>query len=113
MPMPNMRDVLRGIGRRVTVQVIKQKTVDHEAVQQGVALSRLSVVLTPMPARKIAIKPEGQRKWKWWTCTSSAQLRLGWFLKADKDERRLYEVMEEEDWGQARVFTYGVAEAPR
>ena len=111
--MPNMRDALRGMGRRVTVQVVKQKIVDHEAVQQGKSLERATVVLTPMPSRKISIKPEGQRLWKWWTCTSNVQLRLGWYLKADNDERKLYEVMEEEDWGQARVYVYGVAEAPR
>ena len=66
-----------------------------------------------MPARKIAIKPEGQRLWKWWTATTTVKLELGWFIRADKDGGRLYEVMEEEDWGQARVYSYGFAESPR
>ncbi len=111
--MPNMRDALRGIGRRVTCQVIKQKVVDHEAVQGGVELLRATLVLTPMTPRKIAIKPEGQRLWKWWTGTSSVKLALGWFLRVDKDAKKLYEVMEENDWGQARVYLYDFAEAPR
>ena len=111
--MPNMRDALRGIGRRVSVQIIKQKIVDHEAVQDGIDLLRASIVIVPMPARKIAIKPEGQRTWKWWSGTSSKKLELGWFLKADKDGKRIYEVMEEEDWGQARIYAYGFAESPR
>lgn len=111
--MPNMKDALRGIGRRVSVQIIKQKIVDHEAVQKPVDLMRVTIVLVPMPARKIAIKPEGQRLWKWWSGTSSVKLELGWYLKADKDGKRLYEVLEEEDWGQARIYAYGFAEAPR
>ncbi len=108
-----MRDAIRGIGRRVSVQVIKQKVVDHEAVQQGINLERVTIVLVPMPARNIVIKPEGQRKWKWWSGTSPVKLEVGWYLKPDKDTRKLYEVMEEEDFGQARVYIYGLAEAPR
>lgn len=111
--MPNMRDALRGIGRRVTVQVIKKKVIDREAVQQATDLMRATIVLVPMPARKIAIKPEGQRAWKWWSGTSSVKLELGWFLKVDRDGGKLYEVMEDEDWGQARIYAYGFAEAPR
>lgn len=111
--MPNMRDALRGIGRRVTVQVIKQRVVDHEAVQDPIDLMRATIVLVPMPARKIAIKPEGQRTWKWWEGTSTARLELGWFLRPDKDKKKLYEVMEDADWGQARVYAYQFAESPR
>lgn len=110
--MPNMRAPLRGLGRRVSVQLIKQKVVDHEAVQAGVDLERASMVLVPMPARKIAIKPEGQRKWKWWEATSTARLELGWYVKQDRDAK-LFEVMEASDWGQARVYQYELAEAPR
>lgn len=113
--MPSMRDALRGMTRRVTAQVIKQQVVDFEAVQTPRDLIRASLVLMPMPARKILIKPEGQRTWKWWEGTSTIPLELGWFLKIDKDRKvkRLYEVMEESDLSQARVYAYQFAEAPR
>lgn len=111
--MPSMRQALRGLGRRVTVQVVKQKIVDHEAVQDPRDLLRATVVLTPMTPRKIQIKPEGQRQWKWWTGTSTVKLELGWYLRPDKDQKKLYEVMEVADWGQARIYVYDFAEAPR
>lgn len=111
--MPNMRDGLRGFGRRISVQVIKQQVVDREAKQTHIDLMRASIVITPMPARKIAVKPEGQRHWKWWSGISSVKLELGWFLKPDRDGKKLYEVMEDEDWGQARIYAYGFAETPR
>jgi hypothetical protein len=111
--MPKMRQALKGLGRRVSCQVIKKKVLDHEAVQQGIALQRASILLSPMPARKIAVKPEGQRTWKWWSGISRTQLELGCFLKPDKDSRKLYEVMDSEDWSQAGIFNYGLAEAPR
>lgn len=110
--MPNMRDATRGMGRRLSCQVIKQEVVDREAVQAGVKILRATVVMTPMDARKIAIKPEGQRSWQWWTGTSTTRLELGWRLKADKDGRT-YEVMAENDWGDARVYLYDFAEAPK
>lgn len=114
MTFPNLRVAIRAVGgRRLTVQVVKQKVVDREAVQDGQELLRATVVLTPMTPRKIAVKPEGQRTWKWWTGTSSVPLELGWFLVPDKDRRKLYEVMESADWGQARVYVYDFAEAPR
>ena len=111
--MPNMRDALRGMTRRITVQVIKQKIVDREAVQDPRDLMRCSIVLVPMPPRKISIKPEGQRTWKWWEGTSSVKLEIGWYLKPDKDGKKLYEVMEDSDLSQARVYAYQFAEAPR
>lgn len=111
--MPNLRAPLRMMGRRVTVQIIQQQVVDGEAVQQGRDLERASIVLTPMTPQKIAIKPEGQRTWKWWTGTSTKRLKVGWYLKPDKDQGKLYEVMEFADWGQARVFVYEFAESPR
>lgn len=111
--MPNMRDAMRGLGRRVTVQVIKQKVVDREAVQDPRDILRATIVLTPMTPRKIIIKPEGQRSWKWWTGTSSVKLETGWYLRPDKDKKKLYEVMEVADWGQARAYVYDFAEAPR
>ena len=111
--MPHMKQGLRGLGRRITCQVIKQRVVDHEAVQAGVDMLRATVLMVPMPARKIAFKPEGQRTWKWWSGTSSTRLELGWYLKAANDGKRLYEVISQEDWSQARVYNYDFAEAPR
>ena len=111
--MPNMRDATRGLGRRVTVQVIRQVVEDHESVQKPVDLKRITIVLVPMPSKKIEIKPEGQRIWKWWMGTTTSKLELGSFLKIDKDKGKLYEVMEADDWGQARVFNYHLAESPR
>lgn len=111
--MPNMREALRGLTKRTGVQIIKQKLVDGEAVQQGQELERASIVMVPMPARKISIKPEGQRTWKWWDCTSTVKLELGWNLKDDRDPSRVFEVMELSDWSQAGVYAYELAENPQ
>jgi hypothetical protein len=111
--MPDMRAPLRGIGRRVTGQVIKQVVVDGEAKQEGQNLLRASVVLTPLDPREILIKPEGQRKWKWWKASSAVELNIGWFLIPDHDHLIKYEIMTLADWGQARVYLYDFVETPR
>lgn len=111
--MPSMRDALKGLTRRITVQIIKQKVVDHESVQDPRDIMRASILILPMPPQKIAIKPEGQRTWKWWEGTSTVKLELGWYLRPDKDKKKLYEVIEVSDWNQARVYSYQFAESPR
>lgn len=111
--MPNMRQALKGLGRRLSYQVIKQQVVDREAVQTSTKVMRASVVLTPMKPQAIAIKPEGQRTWKWWSGISATKLEVGWMLKPDGDGKRVYEVMEVADWSQARIYSYEFAEAPR
>ncbi len=112
--MPDLRAPLRAVGgRRITAQIVKPKVVDHQVQQNPQELLRATCVLTPMDAQKIAIKPEGQREWKWWSAASAQRLELGWFLLPDHDDRIKYEVMEVSDWGQARVYLYDFREAPR
>lgn len=111
--MPNMRQPIKGLGRRITCQVIKEKIVDRESVIEPRDILRTSIVMYPMPERKLLIKPEGQRDWKWWEGVSSKKLKLGWFIRPDKDKKKLYEVMSDSDFRQARFFAYQFAEAPR
>lgn len=112
--MPNMTAALRAVGaRRISGQVVRQVVVDGEAQQQGQSLLRASAVLVPLTARQIAIKPEGQRRWKWWRATSTTNLSLGWYILPDRDKFLKYEVMSLEDYSQARVFVYDFVETPR
>lgn len=113
---PNLRAPLRAVGgRRVTAQVVGKKVVDRVVQVTGLELRRVGGTMAPMPAHKIAIKQEGQRSWKWWQLYSPARLELNWILQLDGDVKanRRFEVMEEEDWGQARIFVYQLAESPR
>ena len=115
--MPNMSQAVRSIGgRRVTCQVVTQTVVDFKAVQAAQSLQRATFVLTPMDPRKIAIKPEGQRTWKWWSAIGTgrqAKLELGWFLLPDRDGRIKYEVMTDADWSQASIYKYDFVETFR
>lgn len=109
--MPKMGDVLRGFTKRVAVQVIRRDVVDNESRETILELPSISMMLVPMPAQKIAIKPEGERKWKWWDCLSSTELQLGWYVKTLNDGKK-FEVMEKSDWSQAGFFGYQLLEAP-
>lgn len=112
--MPDMRPALRAAGgRRITGQVMRPRVVDNKVQQNPQELVRATAVLTPMSARKIALKPEGERAWKWWTATSATRLDLGMFILPDHDGRIKYEVMTDADWGQARVYIYDFVERPR
>ncbi len=112
--MPKLPQAIRQAGgRRVSGQVVRQEIVDHEAVASGRRILRATVLLTPMNPRKIAIKPEGQREWKWWTATSVSRLELGWRVLPDADDHIQYEVMTQADWSQAGFYAYDFVEKPR
>lgn len=65
-------------------------------------------VLQPMPARKLLIKPEGQRTWKWWTLWTKKSLDLDEII-VDKPGR-IYRVMSQSDWSSGRYIEYELTE---
>ena len=116
--MPDMRAGVRiSGGRRVSAQILLPEIVDNKVQQNPQRVIRGSFLLTPMSPRKIAIKPEGQREWKWLEASATAGdntlLPLGTFVLPDNDDSIRYEVMAQNDWRQARVATYEFVERPR
>lgn len=65
-------------------------------------------VLEPLPDRKLMIKPEGQRTWKWWTLWTKKPLELDDII-VDKPGR-IYRVMSQSDWSSGRYYQYDLTE---
>jgi hypothetical protein len=63
-PMPTMRSTIMGWFRPITLVVIRKQTVDFETKETEVALETRGTV-QPFSATQLAIKPEGERAWKW------------------------------------------------
>lgn len=105
-----MRAAVRLYAKRASCVIIEQEISDFESLEVPRDAKRGGFFFAPMPPQRLAIKPEGQRNWKWWNATGPLRLQNGWFIKRDK---KLFEVMELTDWSQAGVYVYEVAEAPR
>lgn len=108
MPMPKMEDVLAGWKQRLRLRVVRKDVTDFEINEADFTYVDFVGVLLPMPQQALAIKPEGQRSWKWWTLGTRTHLDNG-NIVLDKEGRE-YRVMNVEDWNQAGYRRYQVAE---
>ena len=111
MRIPNVRQALRGLGRPALYQIIERVIEDHEVVDSTVLTQSINLVLHPMDPQKIAIKPEGERRWMWLDGWTGSNLEIGWMLVADSGTR--YRIMAKTDWSQAGYYHYELIEGPR
>ena len=110
MRIPNVSQVLRGFGKVAEFQVIRRVITDHEVVESDVSSTRICIVLQPMKARDVAVKPEGQRKWRWLDGWSTEKLELDWTLLDGSGAR--FRIMSQLDWSQGGFYKYTLVEGP-
>ena len=79
MPAPTARSIIYGWLRPIELVKIQKTTVDFETIEVQIPLKTTGVV-QPFTPTQLAIKPEGQRAWKWWSITATPDLQL----KADE-----------------------------
>jgi hypothetical protein len=108
---PTMRDVLAGFGRRNQFARVSKTAVDYEVSETKASVQWFVGVFQPIPTRKLIVKPEGQRTWKWWTLWTNQSLNLDDIVQDQCNKQ--FRVMSVEDWGEAGYYTYELAEQPR
>jgi len=108
--MPNVRQALRGWGHPIMLARVQKGVSDFSVVESVAPYQTYAAVIQPTPPQAIAIKPEGQRQWKWWTIWTKDLLELDWVLR--DGEGKVYRVMERSDWSQGGFYSYQLAEAP-
>lgn len=106
LDVPNMRDTLSGWMRPLGLSLVMTQIVNFRAEQVERPLEAVGND-QPMSAQQLALKPEGQRAWKWRVIWTTTDLRL----KPDdviirKGQR--YRVMGFTDWEDAGFFKYEV-----
>ena len=62
---PNMGSAIAGFTQVNDVQILRTVLVAGEAVKQGYTVTAATSI-QPLSAQRIAMKPEGERAWKWW-----------------------------------------------
>lgn len=110
-PIPNMDDAFFGWDAPAQFAVIKKSAKDFQASESKSDVAWLHGVFLPIPPRKLIMKPEGERKWKWWTLYSVQKLGVDWVVK-DLDNKE-YRVMSDSDWGGSGFFEYELVEQPK
>lgn len=110
MTFPSMQEALWGLTDAIQFEIVKKTVTDYQIVESPVTVLFFQGCLQPIPPRKLLIKPEGQRSWKWWTLYSQQLLDTDWIVQ-DPDAKQ-YRVMSVTDWGNAGYFEYELTENP-
>lgn len=74
-PTPNMRDVLMGWFRKISLVIVRKQQVDFQTQEVEVPHETQGVV-QPFTAARLQMKPEGQRSWSWWLVYATPDLVL-------------------------------------
>ena len=69
--------------------MLDKEIVDHELSETG-DTDKFSGIFQPMQAAKVALKPEGQRIWQWYSLISKQQLQLDDVVVFEKVKYRVF-----------------------
>ena len=98
--LPNMSSTLSGWFQKLTFNRVTKKVVNFEVVETVESFD-FQGVKQPMTPQQLAIKPEGQRGWKWETIHAlpSLELDLDEIIYFKKTPYRVKEKMHYQEYG--------------
>ena len=107
--LPQVGEVLPSWFQTLTFDIITKTLVNYE-VQETKTTITTQGVRQPMTAQQLAIKPEGQRGWKWETlhCLPSTILKLDDIVVFNGVK---YRVMQKWDWKEYGYCEYHICQA--
>lgn len=110
--MPNVSSAIRHFEETLQFQIVKKTVTDGDLAETSEVKVPLwfEGALIPMNPRELLVKPEGERKFKWWTLFSDLDLKVDWIVKDEHGV--LYRVMNTTDWRSAFYRQYQLIEGP-
>lgn len=110
MPVPYLGNALKGWVKKTDITIITQSVVDHETVETE-SSEVYQANFQPMPAAKVARKPEEQRTWKWWSVIVQDKTVL---LSTDdiiqNDSGKKFRIEQANDWRESGFTKYEAVE---
>lgn len=110
MSMPDVSDALWGLVDPIRFRQVSKEPVDYEVVETLGQPVWFDGNLQPIKWQELAVKPEGQRQWKWWTLWCVVELPLDYILEDSLGKR--YRVMAVRDWSVHGYYEYELAQGP-
>ena len=110
--MPNMQTSIFGFEETLQFQIVNKQVVEGDLVESSKVRPVLwfEGALQPLHPRELLVKPEGQRKFKWWTLITDMTLEVDTVIK---DGRGIeFRVMTSNDWFEAGFHQYQLTEGP-
>ena len=110
--MPQMQSTIFGFEETIQFQIVVKTVVDGDVAESSKVKPVLwfEGSLQPMKSSALLIKPEGERKFKWWVLFTDLELAKDDVIK--DEDGRIYRVMGTGDWSQAGFGQYELIEGP-
>jgi hypothetical protein len=108
MSFPDVSDAFWGLTEPTRFQVATRVPVDYEASETLAPPVTFDGILQPETTQKLLVKPEGERRWKWFRLYTTQELALGDAVTAY--DGKTYQVMSKDDWSQGGHFAYELTE---
>lgn len=110
MSLPDMSGAFWNLTEPVQFNVVKTTAVDFEAVDTLENQIVFDGHLQPLPARELMIKPEGERKFKYWNLWTEQELKMDAIVQ--DEEGAQYRVLKKTDWRTSDFQQYEIVQAP-
>lgn len=112
MSMPNLLRTIQHFGETLRFTIVKKTVQDGDLIETSKVKVPLYFdgTLQPVPPQKLLVKPEGERKWKWWVMYSDLKLDVDWII--EDSSQISYRVMSITDWHRAGYYQYELTEGP-
>lgn len=93
-------------------QIVKKTVTDHQVVETSKTpvLLWFEGGLQPLHSKDLLVKPEGERKFKWWTLHTDMDMEVDTVI-TDRNGVK-YRIMKDADWSQSGFHQYELIEGP-
>lgn len=107
--LPLMNDALGGLTDQVQLAILNKTQENFNTVETIKTVGYFLACLQPLHPRQVAVKPEGLRRWKWWSMWTKQDIPVDNYIQ---DQGGLqYRVMSKNDWSRAGYIEYELIES--
>lgn len=107
--LPLMTEAFSGLTQQIQFAIIYSLQDEFDVVETVKSVEYFQGSLQPLHPRKLLIKPEGERRWKWWSLWTRAEIPVGNYVRDTQGKQ--YKVMSKADWSEADYQEYEIVQS--